>query len=98
MTPGAEREAAGAVGDGDALPLGGLAHDAIVAPGAGCAVLLGSLCRGIQNWLPFAAEIRVFLERLDEHGDLVVAGGSLQRGDPLAAGPFVLGEVPADRP
>jgi hypothetical protein len=98
MANASERIAAGKIGDGDALPLGGLVHDAIVAPGAGCAVLLESLCRGVQNWLPFAAEIRVFLERLDEHGDLVDAGESRQRGGLLAAGPFVLGEVTAVRP
>jgi hypothetical protein len=49
---------------------------------------LVALCRRTQS----------FLERLEEHGGLVVAGESLQRGDLLAAGPFVLGEVPVDRP
>ncbi len=55
-----ERIAARTIGDGDAFPLGGLVHDAIVAPGAGCAALLGNLRRGAQNCLPLAAETRVF--------------------------------------
>ncbi len=97
MTPGAERVAAGPLGTA-MLSLSEGWYTMRSSPRkpdarffweiSAEAFRTGCPCRRTQS----------FLERHEEHGDLVVAGGSLQRGDPLAAGPFVLGEVSADRP